>query len=62
MAKDNTMDWTNPEVRRDFQEEITKWRHRRDDWTCWQKIKWFITLFGLNLNIVLVFYGLLLEF
>ena len=55
MAKDKTMDWTNPEVRRDFEEEITKWRHRRDDWTCWQKMKWFTTLFGLNLNIVLVF-------
>ena len=52
-----TMDWTDVEVRRRFEEAISRWRQRRQGWTLGQTVGWAAALFGLNLVIVTLLYG-----
>ena len=51
------MDWTDVEVRRRFEDAISRWRQRRQGWTRGQTAGWAAALFGLNLVIVTLLYG-----
>ena len=51
------MDWTDVEARKVFEEDIVRWRRRRDGWNKCQTLGWVTGLFGVNFAIVTLLYG-----
>ena len=52
-----TIDWKNDQERLDFEEEIKKWKARRQEWTWCETIIWILEIFVLNFFVILVLYG-----
>ena len=52
-----TIDWKNDQERLDFEEEIKKWKARRQEWTWCETIIWILEIFVLNFLVILVLYG-----
>ena len=51
------MNFKNKEERKSFEEEMTKWKNRRKDWTWWQTFVWVVELFGVNFSIIVLIYS-----
>ena len=52
-----TIDWKNDQERWEFEEEIQKWKARRQEWSWGQTITWIVQIFVVNLFVISVLYG-----
>ena len=52
-----TIDWKNDQERYEFEEEIQKWKARRQEWSWGQTIIWIFEIFVVNFFVILVLYG-----
>ena len=43
-----TIDWKNDQERYEFEEEIQKWKARRQEWSWGQTITWIVQIFVVN--------------
>ena len=54
---DRNVNFKNPNERKVFEEEMSRWKNRRQDWTWGQTIVWILQLFGINFGIIIIIYS-----
>ena len=54
---DRNVNFKDPNERKVFEEEMSRWKNRRQDWTWGQTIVWVLQLFGINFGIIIIIYS-----